>query len=56
MRGQSISSLIFWKLSRIGGDASDTYASDARLIEIDFHYIVDGLGSLEQFTKQDWGK
>jgi hypothetical protein len=57
MRDQTISSLIFWKLSRMGGEALDTYdAANARLIELDFHYIVDGRGSRQQFTKTDWGK
>ena len=56
MRGQNISSLIFWKLSRIGGDGSDSFTSDARLLELDFHFIVDGRGSLAQFSKEDWGK
>ena len=56
MRDMKISSLVLWKLSRIGGDASDTYGADARLLELDFHYIVDGRGSQQEFTKWDWGK
>ena len=56
MTDQKISSLVFWKLSRIGGDGSDTYGADARLLELDFHYIRDGRGSQEQFSKHDWGK
>ena len=51
MTGKNISCLIHWKLSRIGGDAADTYGADARLLEVDFHYSIDSLGSAEQFTK-----
>ena len=53
MNAKRISSLIFCKLSRIGGDAADTYAADARLIEFDIHYQVDSLGSGAEFTKHD---
>ena len=56
MRDKKISCLIFWKLSRVGGDAADTYGADCRLVEFDIHYIRDGFGSQAQFTKQDWGK
>jgi hypothetical protein len=52
MTGEEISVLIFWKLSRIGGDASDTYdAANARLLEFDIHYQKDAAGSVTQFTK-----
>lgn len=51
MTGEVISCLVFWKLSRIGGDALDTYGADARLLEFDIHYEVDAHGSDEQFTK-----
>ena len=56
MRDKKISTLIFWKLSRIGGDVADTQTGDARLIEFDIHYMVDGRGSQLPFSKQDWGK
>lgn len=52
MTGYLISCLIHFKLSRIGGDASDTYAADARLLELDFHYQIDSPGSLGIFTKR----
>lgn len=52
MDGMKISSIIFWKLSRVGGHATDTYGADARLIELDFHYIVDTRGSVQEFVKQ----
>ncbi len=48
-----ISCLIIWKLSRIGGDASDTYGADARLLELDFHYKTDSFGSVQEFTKHN---
>ena len=51
MTGMDISCLIFWRLSRIGGDALDTYGADARLVEFDIHYRVNSLGSQELFTK-----
>ena len=56
MRNYNISCLIFWKLSRIGGGAADSYNGDVRLVEFDWHYMVDGRGSLRQFIKTDWGK
>ena len=56
MRNYDISCIIFWKLSRIGNDAADTATMTARLVEFDLHYIVDGMGSQQQFTKTDWGK
>lgn len=56
MRDKRISCIIYWKLSRIGGDAADSHTSDIRLVEFDFHYICDGRGSAEQYSKLDWGK
>jgi len=53
MTGKKISCLILWKLSRIGGDGTDTYGADARLLEFDIHYEINSLGSEEQFTKAD---
>jgi hypothetical protein len=52
MTGYPISTLIFWKVSRIGGDSADTYGADARLFEFDIHYQLDSLGSQESFRKQ----
>lgn len=46
-----ISCLFLWRLSRIGGDASDTYGADARLLELDFHYQTDAAGSFQEFIK-----
>ena len=53
MADTRISTLIFWKLSRIGGDVLDTYGADARLIEFDIHYQIDSLGSDLEFIKDD---
>ncbi len=49
----NISCLMLWKLSRIGGDASDTYGADARLLEFDIHYRTDSFGSVQEFTKHN---
>ena len=51
MTGKSLSDMILIKLSRIGGDASDTYAADARLLEFDIHYQINSLGSEQEFVK-----
>ncbi len=51
MVGKKISCIIFWKLSRVATDGSDTYAADARLVELDFHYQIDSNGSTQLFTK-----
>lgn len=49
--GLGVSAMLCWKLSRIGGDALDTYGSDARLLEFDIHYLVDEVGSAEERSK-----
>ena len=41
MTGNTISHMLLCKLSRIGGDGSDTYGADARLMEIDIHFETD---------------
>ena len=51
MSGHKLSCIIKWKVSRIGGDGTDTYAADAKLLEVDFHYQIGSIGSGEQFTK-----
>jgi len=47
----SLSTCILFEIARIGGDASDTYGADARLLEFDVHYQIDSLGSEEEFVK-----
>jgi predicted RecA/RadA family phage recombinase len=51
MTDKTVSCMIHWKLSRIGGDGTDTYTADARLLEFDIHYEVDSMGSDEELTK-----
>jgi len=46
-----ISSILTIKLSRIGGDVSDTCTADALLKEFDIHYLVDSNGSVNEFIK-----
>lgn len=40
-----------FKLSRVGGDALDTYVGDARLLSFDIHIPLDQLGSRQEFIK-----
>jgi hypothetical protein len=49
--GKGLSSIISMKLSRVGGDATDTYAADALLKEFDIHYEIDTMGSREELVK-----
>lgn len=51
MTGYVLSCVILWRVSRIGGDASDNYEADARLIEFDIHFQVDGDGSRQEYIK-----
>ncbi len=46
--GMTLSSMLICKLSR---SSSDSYADDAGLLEIDFHYQIDSDGSNEQYIK-----
>jgi hypothetical protein len=52
MTGHTISTSILARLQRVGGDASDTYAADARLLEFDIHYQRNSLGSILEYAKQ----
>lgn len=49
--GKALSSILKIIISRMGGEATDTYASVAILDEFDIHYEVDTLGSSEEYTK-----
>ena len=51
MTEQTLSCCILFEISRLGGDASDTYGADARLLEFDIHYQVDSFGSEQEFSK-----
>lgn len=49
MTGKTVSTMVIWELRR--NVALDTYASDTRLLAIDFHYQVDSFGSDTEYTK-----
>ena len=49
--GKTISSMLICRLYRDGGDSNDTYNADAALLEIDFHYEVNTLGSRQEYVK-----
>jgi hypothetical protein len=51
MIGYRISAMIKFRLSRVGGDALDTYPADAKVLEFDCHYQVDSNGSRQEFVK-----
>ncbi len=51
LTGKGISTMMLWRLSRIGGDIADTYIGDAKLFEFDIHYQIDGFGSEEEYIK-----
>lgn len=46
-----LSSMLVGRLFRLPTDSADTYEADAGLLEIDFHYSSDSLGSDEEYTK-----
>jgi hypothetical protein len=46
-----VSAIMKWRVSRIGGDASDTYTADAKLLEFDIHYEIDRPGSRQEVVK-----
>jgi hypothetical protein len=49
--GKYLSSILTIKISRIGGDGTDTYTADALLKEFDIHYEMDTLGSRQEYIK-----
>ena len=48
--GKRISSMVCVYLERVN-DASDTYAGDVKLYELDIHYQIDSFGSIQEFIK-----
>lgn len=46
-----LSSILDIKLSRVGGNGSDTYVGDALFKEFDIHVLFDSMGSREELTK-----
>ena len=51
MTGFTLSAIVMCRLSRLATDGADTYTDDARLIEFDIHYQIDGLGSISMWSK-----
>ena len=51
MEGEKLSSILLWKISRIGGDDTDTFAGTVKLLEFDIHYEIDAIGSGREFEK-----
>ena len=49
--GKTLSSMLVCRIFRDATDTDDDYTYDAGLLEIDFHYEIDSLGSEEEFTK-----
>lgn len=49
--GKTLSSMLVGRLYRNPTDDADTYAYDAALLEIDFHFQIDGLGSVSETSK-----
>jgi hypothetical protein len=45
------SKMLAWRLYRKADDAADTYGADARMLELDFHYQKNSLGSGAEFFK-----
>jgi hypothetical protein len=54
--GHGLSDILVMRLSRVGGDVLDTYGADARFLEFDIHYQIDGLGSLKEYLKTPVGE
>jgi len=49
MSSGGLSTMVLWRLSRIGGD--DTLDSVSSLMEVDFHYQMDSFGSDLEYVK-----
>jgi hypothetical protein len=49
--GMKISSMLICRLYREGGNAADTYNADAAMLEFDFHFEVNSVGSRLHYTK-----
>jgi len=48
---KTLSSILVCRIYRDATNASDTYASDAALLEVDIHYEIDAPGSDSEYTK-----
>lgn len=51
MAGFTLSSMVVFRISRLGNDAADTMPATATLLEFDIHYQIDARGSLGEFSK-----
>jgi hypothetical protein len=51
MTGYTLSSMVVFKLSRVGGDALDTISADVKLLEFDIHIQLSTHGSRQEFVK-----
>lgn len=49
--GKKISSMLCCRLYRDGGNAADTYNSNAGILEFDFHFEINSLGSRQEYIK-----
>ncbi len=51
MTGLTLSDMLLMKVSRIGGNAADTYGADCSLLEFDIHLQLDTMGSERLYIK-----
>jgi len=51
--GAQLSDILVMKLSRIGGNAADTYGADAIMFEFDIHFESDISGSQNEYSRND---
>ena len=49
--GNTLSSMLVCRIFRKATDDTDTYAADAGLLEIDFHFQIDSDGSRQEYIK-----
>lgn len=49
--GKTLSSMLVCRIFRQAADSADTFAADAGLLEIDFHFQIDSDGSNEEYEK-----
>jgi len=49
--GKTLSSMLVCRIFRKAADGTDTYAADAGLLEIDFHFQIDSDGSRQEYIK-----
>lgn len=49
--GKKISSILICRIWRNSSNAADTYADDAGLLSLDFHYQIDTVGSHAEYVK-----